>query len=52
MMRDQQVVALLYGDNVATTRAQPGLVFIQKLMGKASMAFLEILILQKKMLEL
>ena len=51
MMKDRQVVALLYGDNLASTRAQPGLAFIQKLMGKASMA-LEILILQKKLLEI
>jgi hypothetical protein len=52
IMKEQQVVALLYGDNLASPRAQAGLAFIKKLMDKASVAFLEILILQKKMLEL
>lgn len=51
IMKEQQVVALLYGDNLASPRAQSGLAFIKKLMGKASVA-LEILILQKKLLEL
>jgi len=51
IMKEQQVVALLYGDNLASPRAQAGLAFIKKLMGKASVA-LEILILQKKLLEL
>lgn len=55
MMKDQQVVALLYGDNLSASggspRAQSGLAFVRKLMGKASVA-LEILILRKKLLEL
>lgn len=50
IMRDNQVVALLYGDNLATPRARDGLAFIEKLVTKASIA-LEILILQRKLLE-
>jgi len=51
IMRENRVVALLYGDNLASPRAQGGLDFIKKLVSKASIA-LEILILQRKLLEL
>jgi hypothetical protein len=51
MMRDNQVVALLYGDNLTSPRAEAGLTFIKKLVSNASIA-LEILILQRKLLEL
>ena len=50
IMRDNQVVALLYGDNLSAPRAQDGLAFIEKLVTKASIA-LEILILQRKLFE-
>jgi hypothetical protein len=50
IMRDNQVVALLYGDNLSAPRARNGLAFIEKLMTKASIA-LEILILQRKLFE-
>jgi hypothetical protein len=51
IMRENRVVALLYGDNLDSPRAQGGLDFIKKLVSKASIA-LEILILQRKLLEL
>jgi hypothetical protein len=51
IMRDNQVVALLYGDNLTSPRAEAGLTFIKKLVSNASIA-LEILILQRKLLEL
>ncbi len=51
VMMKEQVVALLYGDNLASPRAQAGLEFIRKIMGKAALA-LEILILRKKLLEM
>jgi hypothetical protein len=50
IMRGTKVVALLYGDNLASPRAREGLGFIQKLVSKASIA-LEILVLQRKLSE-